>query len=89
MVQVLLTNCLNLLNNESRPEDHLEIITSSHYLLAEVYSSFNQNIDEGVLENAGRCGSTSPVGDEEEFPWPKVRACRAMGGGKEVVPFGG
>ena len=64
MVQVLLRNCLDLLNNDPRPDDHLEIITSSHYLLAEVYSMPNT---AERRENA-----THPC-DEDEFPWPKVR----------------
>ena len=72
MVQLLLTNCLDLLNNEPRPDDHLEIMTSSHYLLAEVYSLTNQNEAEEVLENTERCENANPVGDEDEFPWPKV-----------------
>ena len=63
MVQVLLTNCLDLLNNEPRPDDHLEIITSSHYLLAEVYSMPN---------TAERCETARDPCDEEEFLWPKV-----------------
>ena len=72
MVQLLLTNCLDLLNNEPRPDDHLEIMTSSHYLLAEVYSLTNQNETEEVLDNTERCESASPVCDEDEFLWPKV-----------------
>jgi hypothetical protein len=71
MVEVLLTNSLDLLNNEPRPDDHLEIMTSSHYLLAEVYSLTNQNSAKEELEH---CESSSPVCDEDDFPWPKVTA---------------
>ena len=74
MVEVLLTNCVDLLNNEPGPDDHLEIMTSSHYLLAEVYSLTNQNSAEEVLENPERCESSSPVSDEDDFPWPKTFA---------------
>ena len=74
MIQVLLTNCLHLLNNEERPEDHLEIITSSHFLLAELYSLRNE--ESGCEETM----SDMKTGDEakgdgetdEGFDWPKV-----------------
>lgn len=73
MVQVLLTNCLDLLNNEPRPEDHLEIITSSHYLLAEVFSLADQKNEEQSLGNTEtEEGSSGECQDHLEFPWPKV-----------------
>lgn len=72
MVQVLLTNCLELLNGEPRPDDHLEIITSSHYLLAEVLSLTNLSDAEQVLSNTEGSEGLSPVSDDDEFPWPKV-----------------
>ena len=85
MVEVLLTNCVDLLDNEPRPDDHLEIMTSSHYLLAEVYSLTNQNSAEEVLENPERCENSSPVSDEDDFPWPKV--IRPFMSGKNLTFF--
>ena len=67
MVQVLLINCLDLLNNEIHPDDHLEIITSSHFLLAEMYSMTNLKCEDGDC-----CESPDLVSDEEELQWPKV-----------------
>ncbi|XP_028414584.1 erythroid differentiation-related factor 1-like [Dendronephthya gigantea] len=75
MVQVLLTNCLDLLNNEPRPDDHLEIITSSHYLLAEVFSLADQRNEEQILGNtATEEGANSECRDDDAFPWPKTLA---------------
>lgn len=73
MIQLLLTNCLHLLNDEPHPDDHLEIITSANYLLAEVYSMGNKNDDDELLENGSHNNDADPSGDEDEgFPWPKV-----------------
>ena len=73
MVHVLLTNCLRLLSNEPSPEDHLEIITSVHYLLAEVYSLGKENGVDDLLENGNKSSEAGEGGEKDEgFPWPKV-----------------
>lgn len=73
MVHVLLTNCLRLLSNEPNPEDHLEIITSVHYLLAEVYSLGKENGVDDLLENGNKSSEVGGDGEKDEgFPWPKV-----------------
>ncbi|XP_017769509.1 PREDICTED: erythroid differentiation-related factor 1 [Nicrophorus vespilloides] len=62
-IRILLKNCLKLLSEEKYPE----IVTSSHYMLADLYIPANTNPDNPQLENETNKDNAEEVYDDDDL----------------------